>query len=466
MKINELENQLNLSRANIRFYEKEGLLTPTRKENGYREYSEEDVAILKKIIIFRKLGFSLPEIREILTGGLDITNAIESNIAKLNEQIAELNGALEVCNIIKKEAPSNDSFDENHYLELIQSKENNGEKFMDVVKDYLELEKNSFLSMLENVFFFSSIRDDVKQHGWTIVLISFLVICLLRGLVREFVSETGNFLEGFTYPFFLFGLITLVTFPIFILSRKYKDMEPEPEKPTKHPFLVWLLKTIGVLLYFVAYLLGTPIIAEDIFTISFKNENYVATYDLFFLYWFIGLYVFGLLVYLYSKHGLFPDRINGEDGLKPNLPKKVKYKVTIFSVITLFASLIPSMLWYDCFTENGLKIGRVVYYQEYTWDEIDYYTLSAGFDGTLTYSVVMKDGMKYDCIGGGTMISMASLSEEEYPDYDYDFVRYLSRKFAAQGVELKVDDWDKLYKDLEYESWDELAEDIQEIAGQ
>lgn len=48
MKINEIEELLQISRANVRFYEKEGLLHPKRGDNGYRDYSEEDIACLKK----------------------------------------------------------------------------------------------------------------------------------------------------------------------------------------------------------------------------------------------------------------------------------------------------------------------------------------------------------------------------------------------------------------------------------
>ena len=43
MTIKEVEQNLNVPRATVRFYEKEGLLSPVRGENGYREYSEEDV---------------------------------------------------------------------------------------------------------------------------------------------------------------------------------------------------------------------------------------------------------------------------------------------------------------------------------------------------------------------------------------------------------------------------------------
>ena len=103
MKINEIEEQLSISRANVRFYEKEGLLNPKRSANGYRDYSEEDLVLLKKIIIFRKLGLSIPNIRDILEGTLSLSDAMDQNIKNLNAQIEELNGALEVCKIIEKD---------------------------------------------------------------------------------------------------------------------------------------------------------------------------------------------------------------------------------------------------------------------------------------------------------------------------------------------------------------------------
>ena len=53
MTIKEVEQALSVSRANIRFYEKEGLLTANRKSNNYRDYTEENLRELKKIILFR-----------------------------------------------------------------------------------------------------------------------------------------------------------------------------------------------------------------------------------------------------------------------------------------------------------------------------------------------------------------------------------------------------------------------------
>ena len=48
MTIKEIEALSGMSRANIRYYETEGFLTPERRENGYRDYSEEDLETLKR----------------------------------------------------------------------------------------------------------------------------------------------------------------------------------------------------------------------------------------------------------------------------------------------------------------------------------------------------------------------------------------------------------------------------------
>ena len=52
MTIKDVEERTGLSRSNVRFYEKEKLIEPSRNEsNGYRDYSENDVENIKKIVI-------------------------------------------------------------------------------------------------------------------------------------------------------------------------------------------------------------------------------------------------------------------------------------------------------------------------------------------------------------------------------------------------------------------------------
>ena len=46
MHIKDIETRTGLSRANIRYYEQEGLVHPVRARNGYRDYSQEDLDTL------------------------------------------------------------------------------------------------------------------------------------------------------------------------------------------------------------------------------------------------------------------------------------------------------------------------------------------------------------------------------------------------------------------------------------
>ena len=50
LKINEVEKAVGITVKNIRFYESQGLLSPRRNNaNGYRDYGEEEVAVLQRI---------------------------------------------------------------------------------------------------------------------------------------------------------------------------------------------------------------------------------------------------------------------------------------------------------------------------------------------------------------------------------------------------------------------------------
>ncbi|MBR5203235.1 MAG: MerR family transcriptional regulator [Clostridia bacterium] len=129
MKINELEKMLNISRANIRFYEKEGLLNPERNDNGYREYEENEIAILKKIIVYRKLGISIPNIKDIFNGTLTLSDAINDSMGIINSELTELAVSAKLCRDIKSQGVENSSFDEDFYWNEINRMESTGEEF-------------------------------------------------------------------------------------------------------------------------------------------------------------------------------------------------------------------------------------------------------------------------------------------------------------------------------------------------
>lgn len=69
MRIAEAAKAVDCTQRAIKFYEEKGLLTPVaRRENGYRDYSAEDISRLHEIQAYRKLGIGLADIRRLLSG--------------------------------------------------------------------------------------------------------------------------------------------------------------------------------------------------------------------------------------------------------------------------------------------------------------------------------------------------------------------------------------------------------------
>lgn len=68
MLINEVCKECALTKKAVEYYIGQGLIAPAVQENGYRDFSEEDVYRLKKISVLRSLGLSVADIRSVLSG--------------------------------------------------------------------------------------------------------------------------------------------------------------------------------------------------------------------------------------------------------------------------------------------------------------------------------------------------------------------------------------------------------------
>ena len=66
MLINEIVNEVGSTKRAIKYYEEKGLLSIKKDDNGYRNYTREDIEILKKISIYRKLGIGIDDIKKLL----------------------------------------------------------------------------------------------------------------------------------------------------------------------------------------------------------------------------------------------------------------------------------------------------------------------------------------------------------------------------------------------------------------
>ena len=77
MRINEVVKITGVSARTLQYYNEIGLLIPQKLDNGYRDYSEENLEKLQKILFYRFLKFKLNDIRELLEGDFDNLKILE-----------------------------------------------------------------------------------------------------------------------------------------------------------------------------------------------------------------------------------------------------------------------------------------------------------------------------------------------------------------------------------------------------
>jgi len=85
----------------LRYYDKEGIISPKRRENEYRYYDESDITILKNIVVMKYARFTLLEMKNMEKLFIREPNIECNEISKsiLNAKIAELKQA--ICNYQK-----------------------------------------------------------------------------------------------------------------------------------------------------------------------------------------------------------------------------------------------------------------------------------------------------------------------------------------------------------------------------
>lgn len=138
MKINEVEAQVGITKKNIRFYEEQGLLSPRRNsENGYRDYGEAEVAVLRRIKLMRKLGVPLEEIRRMQAGGT-VADGMRRHLVTLERERRSLEQAIQLCSGLKDREERLDVLDAAELLEEMERLEQAGTTFQDKQKNDLK----------------------------------------------------------------------------------------------------------------------------------------------------------------------------------------------------------------------------------------------------------------------------------------------------------------------------------------
>ncbi len=170
MTIKELERRTGLPRTSIRFYEQEGLLTPERRENNYRDYSEDNVRTLEKIKLLRRLSLDLDAIRRLQAGELSLSQALAGQALSLEGDRADLERYAQVCEELSRTETSYDDLDPEPWLAALEEK---GYTFVQaavemVPQNYVKLENEDDIKNMEKLIDLLEDNDDVQNvwHNW------------------------------------------------------------------------------------------------------------------------------------------------------------------------------------------------------------------------------------------------------------------------------------------------------------
>jgi len=204
MTIKEVEQITGLTRSNIRFYEKEKLISPERNaSNGYREYSEEDIKTIEKVAYLRTLGISVEDIRRISNKEADLYDVVKAQRQSLDKQLSELENAKIMC---ERMLSSNKKIDFEN-LDI--------EEFVTDVKDYWN--KNDNVLKLDSVSFFYMWGGNITWGILTILSLLVAVFSIGYLPIEIPIQWSGDTVSTFVNKQFIFAFPAACVIIRFVL---------------------------------------------------------------------------------------------------------------------------------------------------------------------------------------------------------------------------------------------------------
>lgn len=138
MTIKEVESRTGMTRPNIRYYEKEGLLDPSRHENGYRDYTEQDVRTLLKIKLLRQLHVPVEEIRALSEGMRTLDETLDEHLKEIGQERMALVLAEDLCRVIRQDRVTYQTLEPDLYLSRIPRETPRERAFFSLEKDRVQ----------------------------------------------------------------------------------------------------------------------------------------------------------------------------------------------------------------------------------------------------------------------------------------------------------------------------------------
>lgn len=102
MTITELSIKLGVPTSTLRYYEQIGLIFSGRQPNGNRTYDEQQFERARRILLFRRAGVTIAELKQLFSNNMDDTTALKMladakrRISEQEKELAETMSFLEM----------------------------------------------------------------------------------------------------------------------------------------------------------------------------------------------------------------------------------------------------------------------------------------------------------------------------------------------------------------------------------
>lgn len=204
MKIKEVEQQTGITKANIRYYESQGLISPNREANGYRTYDESHVKELLRIKLLRSLGLSIEAIKALCDGNMMLEEALVERKAQFHGQHQELAVSERVINILLASDSVFHELKPEEYLALLEPEEVNPIQRDIITKPILPMRRLGARTLdftVYNLILYLVAPGMFQTEGFNLFLILAEILMLI--VVEPFLLSTvyttpGKFIFGMT----------------------------------------------------------------------------------------------------------------------------------------------------------------------------------------------------------------------------------------------------------------------------
>lgn len=123
MTIKDVERQTGITKANIRFYEAQGLIQPGRTDSGYRSYSAEDVEELKRVRLLRLLDVPMEQVKALQQGKASLDGVLAGQLVRIQEEKKRLSDVTQVIRQIRQNGEEYPLLEPEPYLERLKGRE-------------------------------------------------------------------------------------------------------------------------------------------------------------------------------------------------------------------------------------------------------------------------------------------------------------------------------------------------------